>query len=144
MLVFVFLIWQFIQFFIDLGKSYDSAIAQLGTKDSAAGVAALVSNTIEVAYILAMILFAIIWYFVYYIPKYKARLQKDPTIQQTLDAQFVVVDDWHYVMKEIQDELDNYLVRNKAIHHNQDNENLQDALHIREEALTLEGDLREE
>ena len=144
MLVFVFLIWQFIQFFIDLGKSYNSAIAQLGTKDSAAGVAALISNTIEVAYILAMILFAIIWYFAYYISKYKARLQKDPTFQQALDAQFVVVDDWHYVMKEIQDELDNYLVRNKAIYHNQDNENLQDALHIREEVLTLEGDLREE
>ncbi|WHQ37467.1 hypothetical protein [Spiroplasma sp. SV19] len=141
-LVLVFLIWQFVQFFIDLGHSYDKAINQLNT-DASKGIATIVSNTLEIAYIVGMISFAIIWYYTYYWKKYQARLKTNPQLQAELDAPFMVTDDWNYVVKEIQTELDCYLIRNQKIYNHQDNPNYQDAKHIRQEAYQAEGDLQE-
>ncbi|WP_425379635.1 APC family permease [Spiroplasma endosymbiont of Stenodema calcarata] len=141
-LALIFLIWQFVQFFVDLGRSYDSAISDLNT-DASKSIATIVSNTLQVVYIIGMITFAIIWYYTYYWKKYQARLKTDPQLQKALDASFVVTDDWKYVVKEIQIELDRYLVRNQKIYDYKDNPNQQDAKHIRQEAYQAEDDLQE-
>ncbi|WP_338963816.1 MULTISPECIES: hypothetical protein [unclassified Spiroplasma] len=106
-------------------------------------IATIVSNTLEIAYIVGMISFAVIWYYTYYWKKYQARLKTNPQLQATLDALFTVTDDWNYVVKEIQTELDRYLVRNQKIYQSKDNPNYQDAKHIRQEAYQAEGDLQE-
>ncbi|WP_424526185.1 APC family permease [Spiroplasma endosymbiont of Glossina fuscipes fuscipes] len=141
-LVLVFLIWQFVQFFVDLGRSYHTAINQLNT-DSSKAIATIVSNTLEIAYIVGVIMFAVIWYYTYYWKKYQARLKTNPQLQEALYAPFTVTDDWNYVVKEIQTELDRYLVRNQKIYQSQDNSNYQDAKHVLQEAYQSEGDLQE-
>ena len=88
---------------------------------------------IEVAFTVISIASGLLIYFVYYLPKYKARLVAKPDIQKRLEKEFEVIDDWAYVSLELEREVKNYLKRNLALHANTTNKNYKLASEIDKE-----------
>ncbi len=83
----------------------------------------IIAVVIELFFISAVVAIAITIYFTYYRKKYRARLKTNPEVQERLNYEFRVVDDWEYVSNHIKSVLDSYMVRNVALHHNRVNDN---------------------
>ena len=82
-----------------------------------------IASLLEFIFIGAAIIIAIILYFFYYQPIYKKRLKTNPEMQIRLEREFQLVDDWNYVSHYLENELNKYIERNKAIHSNKPNSN---------------------
>lgn len=144
-LAFIFLGWQLVMWFISLIEGFITSvndISNANVKISAAGVTQLTSNILQIVYLVAVVIFAIIWYFVYYAPKLKVRLANKT--QAVLDEDFRVKDDWAFVAKNLQSEIENYLQRNVIINNNKENANYVFAKNVRNELLASEGEWRED
>lgn len=138
-----FLIWQAYQYFFGDATSSDSQslLGLILNGNLVAGIVPLVC--------LAIVIFGgIIWYNLYYLPKYRVRLRENPGKQAVLNHPFRIVDDWKYVAKKIENEVDRYLKRNGAIYQNQENKNLvlasvlKDSISLTEEDLNKKYDTR--
>ena len=108
MIIELFLVWQVIQFFYHLILLYTP-------KTSQPGGAEVVKPTVQIVFFAVLICYIIGWYLLYYLPKYKNRLARNPKIQKALDAQFDLIDDWKFVAKHIDNELTEYIKRNKKV-----------------------------
>ncbi|MDQ7983286.1 MAG: APC family permease [Spiroplasma sp.] len=141
----LFLIWQLVMWFINLVNSFSSAVTGVGSTDgatSSAAIVALVSNSLQIFYIVFVFAFAIIWYLAYYQPKLNARLVNNE--QNEYDKSFVIKDDWAFVAKSLQSDIDSYLARNIRIHNNPDDSNYKLAQKVRSELIASEGELQDE
>lgn len=141
----LFLLWQLVMWFLNLVNSFISAVNDIHSTDVAtnsSGVVALVSNSLQIFYIVLVFTFAIIWYFAYYKSKLIIRINNNQ--QQQYDQEFVLKDDWAFVAKNLQSEIENYLDRNTRIYNNQTNENYQLAQKVRKELLDSEGEWKED
>lgn len=150
---FLFLVWQLGMWIYGLVQGFQTAFTDMNTNTLAgsdfktlaerhsAGVIELVSNILQMAYILIVIAFAIIWYYAYYRPKLQHRLTNQT--QSILDADFIVKDDWAFVAKNMQSEIENYLDRNVRIYGDKNNNNYDLAKKVRAELLLSEGEWRE-
>lgn len=144
-LAFIFLGWQLVTWFISLIEGFIKSVNNISStnaKISAAGVTQLTSNILQIVYLVAVIIFAIIWYFAYYASKLKVRLENKT--QAILDEDFRVKDDWAFVAKNLQIEIENYLQRNVIINGNKENTNYAFAKNVRNELLASEGEWRED
>lgn len=142
---FIFLCWQLVMWFISLIQGFQTSIDQISSHDatlSSNGITELVSNILQLVYLAGVIIFAIVWYHVYYKPKLVKRI-KDGS-QKDFDVDFVIKDDWAFVAKSIQSEIENYLKRNEKIYGNKKNSNYEFAKNVRKELLSSEGEWRED
>lgn len=139
----IFLLWQAYQYFFGDATSSDSQslLGLILNGNLVAGIVPLVC--------LAIVIFGgVIWYNLYYLPKYRVRLRENPGKQAVLNHPFRIVDDWKYVAKKIENEVDRYLKRNGAIYQNQENKNLvlasvlKDSISLTEEDLNKKYDTR--
>ena len=128
-------IWEWIVFpigFVSVcfffGYHYYNVFANL-----AQGNLVWFGSVIELCFILGAITVGLCIYFLYYTPKYKFRLERKPELQQRLDNEFQVQDDWAYVSLGLKAEIDNYLKRNGAIYNKAKNDNYDYAQHIQKE-----------
>jgi len=157
-LTLLFLMWQLVMWFVELINGFFSSIQAMNANTfvfdpshskitnlaqlNAWGITQLTSNILQILYLIAIISFALIWYFKYYAPKLKARLANNT--QTELDADFRVKDDWAFVAKNMQNEIENYLERNMRINDNKPNANHEFAKNVRKELLSSEGEWRED
>lgn len=155
-LSFGFLVWQLVMWFVGLVNGFIGAIADIHStvldpnrptlntidKLNAAGVTQLTSEILQIVYIMVVFMFAISWYFLYYAPKLKLRIASNQQAQ--FDNDFRIKDDWAFVAKNMQSEIENYLIRNVLINGNNDNPNYQFAKNVRKELLSSEGEWRED
>jgi len=155
---FIFLGWQLIMWFINLVNGFSGSIQAMNANTfvldpsnpditnlaqlNAWGITQLTSNILQLAYLIIIASFAVIWYFVYYTPKLKVRLANNTQAQ--FDEDFRIKDDWAFVAKNMQSEIENYLDRNVRIHGDKKNANYQFAKSVRKELLSSEGEWREE
>lgn len=142
----IFLVWQFEEWLRTLinGLISGSSMITNGGTDSTKGISEVTSNVLQLVYLIASIGFALIWYFVYYKPMQRKRMISDPKLQAKLDKEFRVKDDWPFVAKNLQNEIDNYLIRNVQINGNDKNANYTFAKNVRQELLMSEGEWRED
>lgn len=142
----IFLVWQFEEWLRSLinGLISGSRMIANGGTDTTKGISAVASNVLQLVYLIASISFALIWYFAYYKPMQRKRMVSDPKLQAKLDKEFRVKDDWPFVAKNLQNEIDNYLIRNVQINGNDKNANYTFAKNVRQELLISEGEWRED
>lgn len=74
----------------------------------------------------------------------RKRILTNPKLQEELDSEFRVKDDWPFVAKNLQNEIENYLVRNVLINGDDKNPNYTIAKNVRKELLMSEGEWRED
>ncbi|MBE4704006.1 APC family permease [Spiroplasma platyhelix] len=144
MVALVFLVWQLIMWFVNLVNGFITAVDNINSSDVAtnsAGVTALVSNVIQILYLVGILIFAIVWYRVYYQPKLRVRLVNKT--QAKYDQEFFLQDDWPFVAKNLQSEIENYLERNVLINGDKNNKNYDFARQVRKELLASEGEWKE-
>lgn len=142
---FIFLAWQLVMWFVNLVNGFITAVNNLNAADPkivADAVTSLASNIVQILYLIIIFAFAFIWYRVYYQPKLRIRLITKT--QKKYDEEFSLHDDWPFVAKGLQSEIENYLERNVRIQGNKTNETYQFAKKVRKELLATEGDLRED
>lgn len=142
----LFLVWQFEEWLRSLINGLISGanlIANGGT-DTTKGISDVASNVLQLVYLIASIGFALIWYFAYYKPVQRKRMITNPKLQAALDNEFRVKDDWPFVAKNLQNEIENYLVRNVQINGDDQNANYTFAKNVRKELLMSEGEWRED
>lgn len=94
--VFAFLALILVWHFYSLIKDTVSAI---GTPDANSQIVAM---AVEFAFILGSSIFAVVWYALYYLPKYKKRLQKNPELQKELDRAFNFNEEHQAQLKALQ------------------------------------------
>ncbi len=123
-----FLVWQFITWWYSL--FYDMVHKSDYLKGG-----------MEIAFMSLGLIAGILIYFLYYKPKYKKRLLKDPKIQEELDSHFKIQDDWDYTAKIIEDDIVDYIKRNKAIFKDENHASLAKAQKYLENIILSEGDL---
>ena len=111
MFLFAFLMWQVYEFFAGVFNGINGTLNHLDAYDGQQST----TYFIELGYFILIIATAICSYMFYYLPKYRARLAKDPSIQVKLDAEFTMVDDWALVSREIENYIDEYVARSKKI-----------------------------
>ncbi len=75
---FIFLLWLVIFYFIDLFKSIYKNTN-------------LVVNIVQLCTVIGFVVFIILWYYIYYDPKYKKRLLEHPEIQKELEKNFTLL-----------------------------------------------------
>lgn len=95
-IVFAFLTLILVWHFYSLIKDTVDAI---GTADASSQVVAM---AVEFAFILGSTIFAICWYALYYLPKYKKRLQASPEVQNELDSAFNFNEEHQTYLKELE------------------------------------------
>lgn len=140
----VFLVWQLVMWFVNLVNGFITAVDDINALDptkNSAGITALVSNIVQLLYLVGIVIFAIVWYRLYYQPKLNVRIVNKT--QEKYDQEFTLQDDWPFVAKNLQNEIENYLERNKLINHGKDNKNYDFATKVREELLSSEGEWKE-
>lgn len=86
------------------------------------GSAHLVAAFVELFFVIVLVAVSLIIYFAYYKPKYIKRLKYNPEIQQKLDKEFVVIDDWMFVAMNLRRSLKRYKTRNFALYESHSNE----------------------
>lgn len=141
----LFLLWQLVMWFLNLANSFIDGVNNLHSVDAishSAGIVALVSNSLQIFYIVLVFTFAIIWYFTYYKPKLLIRIETNQ--QEQYDQEFLLKDDWAFVAKNLQSEIENYLDRNTRIYNNETNKNYQLAQKVRKELIDSEGEWKED
>lgn len=144
-LALIFLFWQFVMWFVNLGFSFKSSIIDMKSNDATKNSGAiinLVSSIVQIFYLILVFVFAIIWYCLYYQPKLRVRLINKS--QKKYDQEFVLQDDWPFVAKNLQNEIENYLERNILINENKENKNYKFAQRVRKELLSSEGEWKED
>lgn len=101
----VFMSFLFVYHYYDLIYS----IATADTSDPT-----FVGSVVELVFVAVAISFFVIWYFVYYKRKVKTRIA---SVQAKLDAEFIPIDDWSFIAKELQNIIDTnpYTGKQKAI-----------------------------
>lgn len=140
----IFLLWQLVMWFVNLTNGFITAIDDMKSTDAvknSAGITALVSNIVQILYLVGVLIFAFIWYRLYYQPKLNIRLLNKT--QAKYDEEFSLQDDWPFVAKNLQNEIENYLERNILINETKDNKNYQFAKKVRKELLSSEGEWKE-
>ncbi len=111
MLLLAFLFWQIVEFFISIFNGIHGTLAGLGAyKDKQAA-----TYFIELIFFIVIIVAAIAIYVFYYLPKYHNRMKTDPELQQKLDDEFQMTDDWATISREIENYLDSYINRSKHV-----------------------------
>lgn len=95
-IVFAFLALILVWHFYSLIKDTVDAI---GTTNESSQVVAM---AVEFAFILGSSVFAICWYALYYLPKYKKRLQTNPELQKELDRAFDFNEEHQAELKALQ------------------------------------------
>lgn len=142
----IFLVWQFEEWLRSLinGLISGSSMIANGGKDVTKGISDVTSNVLQLVYLIVSISFALIWYFAYYKPMQRKRMISNPQLQAKLDKEFRIKDDWPFVAKNLQNEIDNYLIRNIKINGNDKNDNYKIAKNVRQELLMSEGEWRED
>lgn len=141
----IFLVWQLVMWFVNLVSGFVTAVNNLHLNDPAKnseGVTLLVSNSVQIFYLVAMLTFAIVWYRLYYLPKLRVRIVNKS--QKKYDEEFLLQDDWPFVAKNLQNEIENYLDRNVLINGDKNNKNYQFAQKVRKELLSSEGEWKED
>ncbi|MGL5268863.1 MAG: APC family permease [Spiroplasma sp.] len=141
----IFLVWQFVMWFVNLGFSFKLAVIDMKSVDAAknsAGVINLVSNIVQLIYLILVFLFAICWYCLYYQPKLRVRLINKT--QEKYDQEFLLQDDWPFVAKNLENEIENYLKRNALINDDENNKNYKFAQKVQKELLSSEGEWKED
>lgn len=140
----IFLVWQLVMWFVNLVTGFSTAVADLRALDPAknsGGAAALASNIVQLLYLFGVLTFALIWYRFYYQPKLNVRLVNKT--QAKYDQEFSLQDDWPFVAKNLQNEIENYLERNVLINGDKKNQNYEFAKKVRKELLSSEGEWKE-
>ncbi len=94
--VFIFLALILVWHFYSLIKD---TVAAIGTSDANSQVVAM---AVEIAFILGSSVFAVCWYALYYLPKYKKRLQTNPDLQKELDSAFNFNEEHQAQLKALQ------------------------------------------
>lgn len=143
-LALIFLIWQLVMWFVNLVNGFITAVADMNANDAgrnSAGVTAIVSNSVQILYLVGMLVFAVVWYRCYYQPKLNVRLINKT--QAKYDQEFALQDDWPFVAKNLQNEIENYLERNVLINGSKKNSNYEIAKQVRKELLASEGEWKE-
>lgn len=142
----LFLVWQFEEWLRSLinGLISGASLIGKGGTDITKGISDITSNVLQLIYLIASIAFALIWYFAYYKPMQRKRMLTNPKLQEELDSEFRVKDDWPFVAKNLQNEIENYLVRNVLINGDDKNPNYTIAKNVRKELLMSEGEWRED
>ena len=93
----------------------------------------IISVTVEMVFYGVGVATGVCLYVFYYRPKLQARMLNNPALQEALDSDFFVIDDWFFVSKRIKNELDAYKKRNFALWENHTNQNYKLANHIDQE-----------
>lgn len=142
----IFLIWQFEEWLRSLINGLISGVKLIpkGGTDAGKGISDVTSNILQLVYLVISITFALIWYFTYYKTKQSKRMLTNPTLQAELDKEFRVKDDWPFVAKNMQNEIENYLARNILINGDDKNANYTLAKNVRKQLLMSEGEWRED
>lgn len=142
----LFLVWQFEEWLRSLinGLISGSKIIAIGGVDASKGISEVISNILQLVYLIASITFALVWYFTYYKSVHNKRMATNPALQAALDKEFRVKDDWPFVAKNLQNEIENYLIRNVRINGDDKNANYMLAKNVRQELLMSEGEWRED
>lgn len=141
----LFLFWQLIMWFINLINGFILAVNDMNSQDAArnsAGLTLLVSNIVQILYLVIVFIFSIVWYSLYYLPKLRIRILNKT--QKKYDQEFLLQDDWPFVAKTLQNEIENYLERNVILNGSKDNKNYQFAKKVRKELISSEDELKEE
>ncbi len=137
MFLFAFLIWQIFEFFTSIFNGINGTLGhfQKYADDQAA------TYFIELFYFLLIIIASVCIYKFYYLPKYHARMKSDPELQKKLDNEFTMVDDWAVISREIENYIDDYILRSKRVNLGYEFEYQETATKIKETIHNSEPDI---
>ncbi|WP_342269190.1 amino acid permease [Spiroplasma endosymbiont of Aspidapion aeneum] len=88
-LAFMFLVFQFEEFFRGNIKTLAYCLSQKNISND--DILVIIGSTIQIGLVVITFTFGLLWYKLYYKPKYIKRLENNPEIQENLNKEFVLI-----------------------------------------------------